>query len=414
MGSARPDLCLAALYPKINNEEHAIQMLGMSRVNGRKKYYQFLANYARNEDKLSRYNILPDTISYPVKITDKTTGGGKSKKINPNDLENISFNWNINDNITVKNFNLNLFINRLISDTFGKIDIHKNVNNGFATRINITGGSNKYDTVDNFVNLSEYANNRRGEFKYIYDYENDLAEAKRLYDTLFKEYSSFYNDSFRKPDIITSCVLNYFHKFNISCASIYNRILFPNIIYNSSVLRKYISTFASNIQNADIKDESINQILIFLKNMGAQHGKETLEFLNNWRYNISFGERNPNETYSTYNNAEFNNGRYTQLHAVNVNCTPSLINKYFTSLINELSPKCDTDDNIKIIRFVRNNSLISALYNSPFVTEFNHINLINTIIYSILRILKTTSYYDPETDTDYAYNKGLLVEPFAE
>ena len=102
----------------------------------------------------------------------------------------------------------------------------------------------------------------------------------------------------------------------------------------------------------------------------------------------------------------------SQMFIININCTPSLINKYFTKLLNSISPKCNDMNNV--ISFDYKNSLVTSLYNTPFMVEFNHINLVNTIIYSILRILKTTSYYDPVTDTDYTYSNTVLLEPFAE
>ena len=145
--------------------------------------------------------------------------------------------------------------------------------------------------------------------------------------------------------------------------------------------------------------------------MSGDQNKDVLDLINDWRYNIVIGERKSNETYTTFNTSTIRLSNYPQLSIVNVNTTPSLINKFFIDLLKILSPNT-TDFNV--IDFAYKNSMITSLYNSPFVIEFNHINLLNTIIYSILRILKTTSYYDVETDTDYAYNNGLLLEPFDE
>ena len=320
------------------------------------------------------------------------------------------FNYGITlDNKTPEYFDLTEFTTSIISNKFDNLNINANIDHGFATRLNvITGGYNQYDVVSNFINIYDYANNRQGEPKYIYSYDNDMIESKRLFDALFKDYELFYNNSFRQSDVITSYVFNYFHKFNISCASIYNRILFPNIIYNSSVLRKYISTLAKNIQNVNLDNDSVEQIFKFLKTLRVEN-TDAFSMINDWRYNIFFEERRPDETYTKFN--QNYNGKCPQMLIINVNSTPSLINRYFIKLLKSIAPKIDEND---LINSIYRNSLVTSLYNSPFMIEFNHINLVNTVVYSILRILKMTSYYDPVTDSDYTYSNAVILEPFVE
>ena len=314
-----------------------------------------------------------------------------------------------------KAFNLDIFTNMIMNGSFGKIDIRKDVNNGFATQLRMMrGGYTKFDILCNYINLDNYKNGKRNEFKYLYEYENDLSEAKRLFDALFRAYATYYNQLQKQSDIITIGAFNYFHKFNLSCASIYNRILFPNIIYNASILRNYISSISRSIQRVEMNDNTLNDIFKFISNMtGYSYGADALDLVNDWRYNIVFGKRNPNETYSTFNNSTIKLSNYAQLAIANINSTPSLINKFLIKLLTDISPVPGKNDK-DMLKFAYENSLVSGLYNTPFMIEMNHINLLNTTVYSLLRILKTTSFYDVETDTDYAYNNGLILEPFVE
>ena len=312
-----------------------------------------------------------------------------------------------------KAFDLGRFTNQIINKTFDNINVTNQIDTGFATQLKILhGGYNGYNIISNFINLDDYMNDRRGEFKYLYSYDNDLTESKRLYDVLFKDYAGFYKGSFKQSDIITVSVFNYFHKFNLSCASIYNRVLFPNIIYNAAVLRYYISNLSKGIKNNKNNNDSLDDIFKFISSMnGKGYGSDALDLITSCKYNIVYGKRNPNETYASFNDYSINVATYPQLHIVDMNYTPSLINKFYIKLLDTLMPM-NNDKNI--VEFSNKYSLISGLYNSPFMIEFNHINLLNTTIYSILRILKATSYYDPETDTDYAYSNGLILEPFVE
>ena len=316
----------------------------------------------------------------------------------------------IKDTTKPSHFDLSYFINSFIGYTFNKSKIDKDPDTGFATRLKMHGGYTRYDILNNYININNYINGKRGEFKYLYEYDNDLAEATRLFNTLFKGYGRYYDGLRNQSDIITLGVFNYFHKFNLSCASIYNRILFPNIIYNASILRNYISVLAKNVKQVDIKNENVSEIFTFISNINSKY-TDALDLVNDWRNNICVGKRKPTETYTSFNSMVIKDKKYIQSAIANINITPSLINKYFTELLRNLSPVSTND---KIIDFSYKNSLVTSLYNSPFMIEFNHVNLLNTIIYSILRILKATSYYDIETDTDYAYNNGLLLEPFVE
>ena len=390
-----------------NSTIHGVQ--GINSVNGKNgksifyhSYYNiYLAHLTRDRYRYDEGHI-GDTL-YVSKLPGETNTLQKT-------FNNLSYEFKNKADNTVSYFDLKTFSNNVINNNFGKLNVDSNIDYGFATQLNIiTGGYNQYDIISNFINIYDYANNRRGEPKYLYSYENDLIESRRLFDSLFKDYSMFYNNSFKQSDIITSYVFNYFHKFNISCASIYNKILFPNIIYNSSVLRNYLSTLATNIGPIEFSDESTDQIFKFLKNINIK-GVDVFSLINDWKYNVVFGERKANETYMSFNKDYTD--KSSQMFIININCTPSLINKYFTKLLNSISPKCNDMNNV--ISFDYKNSLVTSLYNTPFMVEFNHINLVNTIIYSILRILKTTSYYDPVTDTDYTYSNTVLLEPFAE
>ena len=356
--------------------------------------------------------ILPSSIREPEFNREKTN---LPKTISPlcdyfDILPPISSQADIKSDVS---YDLSRFLNRIMSNSFKNIKVDKYYDTGFATQLKTfqTGGYTKYDNLKDYINLDNYVNGKRGELKYLYDYENDFTDSKRLFDSLFKSYANYYTDLNKRSDIITLSVFNYFHKFNLSCASIYNRILFPNIIYNASILRNYISSLARSIKTVNLNNDRINDIFKFISNLSGDQNKDVLDLINDWRYNIVIGERKSNETYTTFNTSTIRLSNYPQLSIVNVNTTPSLINKFFIDLLKILSPNT-TDFNV--IDFAYKNSMITSLYNSPFVIEFNHINLLNTIIYSILRILKTTSYYDVETDTDYAYNNGLLLEPFDE
>ena len=128
----------------------------------------------------------------------------------------------------------------------GGFEITDNISSRFVNIDNISLSSNELELLGSAYNIDDVNNIRT------------LADGKRLYSYIFK--SNFANSTaIGDNKAMFTLILNYFHKYNLSFTSMFDRICFPSILFNTAAFRLAITRVNKLISNFNTSHDELNE-----------------------------------------------------------------------------------------------------------------------------------------------------------
>lgn len=284
-------------------------------------------------------------------------------------------------------------------DKFIDVSVNDSRNYGFLMPPQMRGGMDLVDIFDNPEGKD--ALNR---MKKLYD---NQYVPYRMFTSLFNAGMAFRCNS--TPDIVHAAMV-YFHKFNIGMSSVFNSLCFAQLILNRNILANVINRLALLAEELPLKDTTnkttYEMVKAFLKSyvkrdangidiawndmnsLQAVTGKDKKIMKNR---EIVFNQ----ESFVTELNASTEKFDYLS----NIYKAPSINNNFMTSFISN----CFTSDKeLSVLQL-------------PFTVAFGHLRRLDmqcTYINMLVSLLKLTSFYDADYETDLSYFGDQNNEPF--
>lgn len=336
-------------------------------------------------------------------------------------------------NVTV-NTELKELLNKLastnINSIFGKNDIAARANFGFKALNNTVGNElakvrdGPLGTMD-FINLNNSLNGTDPVVVLSSAYK-DTTAGKALYSMIFR--NRFENDKYDDPqhNYIFGLIVNYFHKHNISFNAIYNSICYPSILFGAAAIRssinrisKMMTRFGDYMTSKDQSRRSIDYQLINAFLGSISNGSRTLLDYSGYKTQISFFEDISLENIDSFrkNNMLITdvikgvesrgpNKNYRLLYTANQYTTPSLANTLFSELVQYMTIRTLNTDK-------KDYEPLQKLFASGVADSIRHFNSLASTLYVMFLLLRQTSYYDNQYDTDRTFINTENPEPFA-
>lgn len=280
------------------------------------------------------------------------------------------------------------------------VDIGKQLLRSFIPHPeDIQGGISPAETYAN-IYKDVIIKNEKGEVKL-----NTMYKGNSIFSNVFK----FSNAAQMTTDYMFALIINYYHKYTVSFNSIYNQVLFPSIIYNSSIY----STISKKYTDLFDKETApgANNFTKFIKSFLLMIDKEPSNFFDT--------VANVDETATIEREQDMSYDKLSQfckeyLDAIDargpapivpadreklgLKYIPSINDKFLRLLINKGFISFDDENN----KF-RKSSLLSSI---------KRVDIIETFMFVILLISKYMSYYNLQMETDIAYSGQIAPEPF--
>lgn len=191
-------------------------------------------------------------------------------------------------------------------------------------------------------------------------------------------------------------ILVYFKQRNITLSSIYNHVIYPNILYGAAVFRIALKKFVAAIQSA-----------IGTNNTNSTKLREAVN--NMIRYIQIFITNDKGYNYH-YNRNEYGPNRLTQEQ---LNNAASIRENRLGDNANPLSPTQSVSINSKAITELVKilDDEATRLYASNFPSAVMYFDAIASIITMVFLIVRETGVYDPETKRNRSLI-GVNRDPF--
>ena len=307
---------------------------------------------------------------------------------------------------------------------------------------NLTGGARDFVAVNDtfcyrFINVNNItsSNNELELLASAYNIDNSKSEdeyndGKILYASLFKsDFGS--GTSMLSYRHMFTLIMNYFHKFNVSFASMFDQLCFPSILFNASALRLFtdrMSALSSNIFASFISDSTAESDVISYKNKlfsvimtylrGFTKTGNVLDISHEYTYQLKFKDRRSivsidiamNNIKNSPTGPSFD-GNIT-LWLANQYASISIANSFFFEFIRYIDINGMEDDN-NDTKYSKNRIIISALFPSNLCGTIRHLDAITTYANIIFMLLKQTTYYDHENDAEVTFFNNTEMEPFS-
>lgn len=230
------------------------------------------------------------------------------------------------------------------------------------------------------------------EIAYKSDKNDELSETNdgyNLYKQLFRDITPVNKDT-NICDYMFALITNYFHKYKISFSSMFSQLCFPTIIYTAAVHDRSIKDFGKyDIVNDTTKLPSADTIKFISAYLS---GDNYIDYALSYKCQINNGEKiqkfgQLNKTDDSY-----------KFVCENMYLMPSLNGKYIHDIAKEVTPDS-------------NNSL-SILFNTKFLGHLRQLDIGTTFIYTLFLLLRHTSRYDLDHDTETSTFGLTKPEPF--
>lgn len=286
--------------------------------------------------------------------------------------------------------NINKFIDVSVNDVR---------NYGFLMPPQMRGGMDLVDIFDNPEGKD--ALNR---MKKLYD---NQYVPYRMFNSLFNAGMAFRCNS--TPDIVHAAMV-YFHKFNIGMSSIFNSLCFAQLIINKNILANVIDRLALLAEELPLKDST---------------NKTTYEMVKTFLK--SYVERNTDGIDIAWNNKNSLQAVIGKDKKIMKNREIVFNQESFVTELNASTEKFDYLSNIYKAPSINNNFMTSFISNCftsdkelsllqlPFTVAFGHLRRLDmqcTYINMLISLLKLTSFYDADYETDLSYFGDQNNEPF--
>lgn len=352
-------------------------------------------------------NMVPDAELNIIDTTDVHYNGVLpllNTMTNPNTFNNSKQLLYYLDKQTKISRNNNII--RLFDTCKGILDNIKNilittlndtVNTGFAHGmftggvVNVDGVRNMNDLVKSFVNNTDFIGSYYSPsetYKAIYKLEplpDNTTLTTQVYNQLFK-YMPI--ETF-KTEFMFALIINYFHKYTVSFNSIYNSVIFPSIIYGSSVFNTVATKYKDTFNKVNIN-----------------HHNDFTEFIH--KYITSDNTTNFEEYYKYNDNIPHKVNRDTKSKTYG-----DLINIIDNNMY-DVSKMISIND--KLLNIFNKYNFIGEHGNNAFMSSsllgmLKRIDSVETFTFVILLITKYMSYYNVDTDEDISYTGQIGPNP---
>ena len=248
--------------------------------------------------------------------------------------------------------------------------------------LGMSGGYN--ENVEHFLNVGKITGlnviERMISAYNISEENKNIIEAiLQIHTTLFKK------DSEDPVKIMYALIMKYFHKKELKFSSIYNQIIFPNILYGSAIFRYGVKRIS----------EALNELIS--KNEGSS--SDYKRFKNIQRY------LNDIVTKDLFNNdyvfTEFKERKNVLSDAdpSNIHTTLSIVNEHLNEFIKKMENRTDKGES-------------NMLFCSNFPSIIQQIDMVITIITMIIMVVKETGIYDPALKKNRSIVNSNKSDPF--
>jgi hypothetical protein len=257
--------------------------------------------------------------------------------------------------------------------------------------------------------------------------DNSVADGKLLYSYLFK--SNFAGgagviDNKR----MFSMILNYFHKYNVSFNSMFNQICYPSILFGAAGLRisierthKILSTFRNYHNDLNnVPDGELNQrnkvfrfVELYMSSFVDNANNMALNYADDYRFQIKITGENRKENMplhelirSLAGNAGYPDYEANKvLYLANQYVTPSISNNFFIEFVKLITIGRNEED--------RSFGNIQMLFPTQFASVMRHMDSLSSFVSVLFMLMKQTSYYNHEYNTEKSFFKLDNPEPYS-
>lgn len=324
--------------------------------------------------------------------------------------KNIDSLFDPKESLKFNNFGFDVGTNASLNGRglLGGFEITDNISSRFVNIDNISLSSNELELLGSAYNIDDVNDVRT------------LADGKRLYSYIFK--SNFANSTaIGDNKAMFTLILNYFHKYNLSFTSMFDRICFPSILFNTAAFRlaitrvnKLISNFNTSHDelNESYKGQTFSVVESFLSSFEVD-GVSPLLLNDDFRYQVNFIERLPQLSIKDVitklraNDDAPNFEKNKVLWLTNQYTKPSVANNFFMELVKNTTIRDVTNTNDE--RF----SAIQMLFPSNILGYIRNLDSISSFISILFMLLKQTSYYDHDYERDVTFFNVQNPEPFS-
>lgn len=307
--------------------------------------------------------------------------------------------------------------NEIIRDIFYGVqdNLTTTVNTGFSDKLfeNLSGGDlvgyngSEYNGIlyiKSFIDnptepfsgstpIETYNNIYKSVINKTYGGKNAGVGKNKMFANVFK----FTDIQDMSCEYMFALIINYFHKHTVSFNSIYNQVLFPGIVYNSSIFmtaaNKYSEIFGTEINNVNNFTKFVRNYLKSIKEFNTSTDKDNYFNKVAKKENRDITKRETNMSYEHL--AEICSNKENML---SLELMPSINNKFLSILFAK-----------GLIGDEDTNKIFSS---SSLLSSFKRADSVETFIFVILLINKYMSYYNIDIDADISYTGQVSQEPF--
>ena len=266
--------------------------------------------------------------------------------------------------------------NAIISSDFNSVTS----TNGFD--LGISGGSRE---VEQYLNVGRITGLNIVE-RMISAYSiNEVS--KNVIESILRIHTTLFGSSEDPISIMYGLIMKYFRKRDITLSSIYNHIVFPNIIYGSAVFRFGIEKI-SDVLNALIENISSSG----KSSVDTRRFTAIQSYLNkivkNNNFNNAYKYAIANKRTNVFDAQETNPS--------DIHSSLSIVNEHLNAFL----------------EFVERNENNSMLFCSILPSVIQQIDMIVTIITMVLLVVKETGVYDSDTMRTRSIINANKGDPF--
>ena len=266
--------------------------------------------------------------------------------------------------------------NAIISSDFNSVTS----TNGFD--LGISGGSRE---VEQYLNVGRITGLNIVE-RMISAYSiNEVS--KNVIESILRIHTTLFGSSEDPISIMYGLIMKYFRKRDITLSSIYNHIVFPNIIYGSAVFRFGIEKI-SDVLNALIENISSSG----KSSVDTRRFTAIQSYLNkivkNNNFNNAYKYAIANKRTNVFDAQETNPS--------DIHSSLSIVNEHLNAFL----------------EFVERNENNSMLFCSILPSVIQQIDMIITIITMVLLVVKETGVYDSDTMRTRSIINANKGDPF--
>lgn len=315
--------------------------------------------------------------------------------------------WKVTDNVS--QFDITWLFEKIIGQNLNLLtDVEQSMvqNYGFLIPKSMNGGFSRI--MSSFMNDTIEGNKPEEIMRHLYE---NQPIPYRIFMNLFNAIATFKTN---EPITIFNATIHYFHKFNISMSSILNQLCYAQILMNSVTLKdsmRRLSDVVRLLPSADGKRQHYEMARKYISMSIAQDNANKV---------VSLFDEDPDEFEIMFDKGtavSFN--KCVRSEYVDDDYITKLVGtdykthfKAMKSIYN--APTVNPNYLIDYIKFTQSDKFDKLLQinSSNLMNLMHRLDLQCTYIDMLVLLLRHTSFYDVEKDTDTSLFGDLENEPF--